>query len=467
VVIITGYGTMEAAIRALKLGGQDFLLKAFTPDDLVTSVQKVLEKKRLIQENLRLKARLPILEISKALMSEINLERLARLALETVQQELKADRVSLMLLDEERQELSISAAFGLSDEVTTTTRVKMGQGLAGLAAQRREPILASEQTEDDPAIRASLAQSDVGSAICVPLLLRDRVLGVLNASRLLGGVLSSSKGGAPFRQDDVDLLSILGGQIAVAIENARLFEQAHQELAERKRAEEALQKSELRLRWLTQQIVTAQEEERHRLSRELHDEAGQALTALTINLDLIQADLPVEADPLRQRIAEAAALTEATMDRIRLLAQDLRPPALDAVGLIPTLEGFCQDFGARTQLHIDYANAELPTLPDAVNISLYRFLQEALTNVAKHANANQVQVALCYDGATVSLSVEDDGQGFDSDKRATMSDLDQPAGMGLLGMQERLDLLGGWLEIESQPGRGTHLVACVPWKEAT
>ena len=232
VIIITGHGTMKVAVRALRSGAQDFLLKPFTPEEFVASVQKVLEKRRLLQENLRLKARLPILEISKALISEMNLERLAQLTLETARHALGAARVSLMLLDEERQELFISAALGLSDEVVATTRVKMGQGLAGLAAQMRKPILLSDQVENDPVIRASLTQSDTGSAICVPLMLKDRVLGVLNVSRPLGA--------DPFRQEDVDLLSILCGQIAVALENARLFEQAQWEIAKRKRMEEEL-----------------------------------------------------------------------------------------------------------------------------------------------------------------------------------------------------------------------------------
>jgi K+-sensing histidine kinase KdpD len=232
VIIITGHGTMKVAVRALRSGAQDFLLKPFTPEEFVASVQKVLEKRRLLQENLRLKARLPILEISKALISEMNLERLAQLTLETARHALGAARGSLMLLDEERQELFISAALGLSDEVMATTRVKMGQGLAGLAAQMRKPILLSDQVENDPVIRASLTQSDTGSAICVPLMLKDRVLGVLNVSRPLGA--------DPFRQEDVDLLSILCGQIAVALENARLFEQAQWEIAKRQRMEEEL-----------------------------------------------------------------------------------------------------------------------------------------------------------------------------------------------------------------------------------
>jgi signal transduction histidine kinase len=237
--------------------------------------------------------------------------------------------------------------------------------------------------------------------------------------------------------------------LALAIQQAHLHEQ--------------VKAGSERLRQLAQQVVTAQEEERRRLSRELHDESGQALTALKIGLDLIRLDLPEEAASLRHRLGEAVALTEATMDQIRLLAQDLRPPALDAVGLDPTLDGFCQDFGERTRLHVRYSGAELPVLSDAVNISLYRFLQEALTNVARHASADQIEVVLGYDGATVSLSVEDDGEGFDV--QAATADPDRPGGIGLLGMQERIELLGGRLVVDSQPGRGTRVVAQIPWEE--
>ncbi len=252
------------------------------------------------------------------------------------------------------------------------------------------------------------------------------------------------------------------------------------DVTERKRAEEELRKhrdhleelvaertAELvganeRLRRLARQVISAQEEERQRLSRELHDEAGQALTALKISQELIQADLPAGSGSLSQRLAEVIALTDVMMEQIRLLAQDLRPPTLDAVGLNPTLEGFCRDFARRTQLSIDYLGAELPVLPEAVNICLYRFLQEALTNVAKYARANQVRVVLSYDAATVHLSVEDDGQGFDKQAVLSFSGRPMGAGIGLLGMQERLDLLGGWLEIESHPGQGTRLAAHIP-----
>jgi two-component system sensor kinase len=225
------------------------------------------------------------------------------------------------------------------------------------------------------------------------------------------------------------------------------------DITRRKRAEEAIQK-------LAKRVVFAQEEERHRLSRELHDEAGQALTALKLSLKLIQGELPLDTAVLHKNLEEAIALTEATTERIRLLALGLRPPALDTVGLNLTLEAFCRDFRRRTQLAIRYQGTEVQGLSDAMNICLYRVLQEALTNVIRHAQASQVEVQLSRDDRTVRLVVADNGRGLEA---APASPLVEPAtGIGLLGMRERLELLGGWLDVESGPGQGLRLVASLP-----
>ncbi len=218
------------------------------------------------------------------------------------------------------------------------------------------------------------------------------------------------------------------------------------DITRRKRAEEGIQR-------LAKRVVLAQEEERRRVSRELHDEAGQALTALKLGLGLIQSELPPEAGALRQNLAEAVALADETKERIRLLAHGLRPPALDTVGLNLTLDAFCRDFSKRTQLPIRYAGAEVRDLSDAMNICLYRVLQEALTNVATHAGATHVDVRLQRDSAIVCLTVADDGRGLTT--RAARLGL----GIGLLGMRERVEMLGGRLDIGSGPGRGTCLVA--------
>jgi signal transduction histidine kinase len=237
----------------------------------------------------------------------------------------------------------------------------------------------------------------------------------------------------------------------------------NRDISERKQVEEMLRAGRERLQILSQRLIEAQETERRRVSRELHDEAGQSLTALKISLELMQADGLAESEKSHQSLQEAVALTNATMQRIRLLAQGLRPPELDVVGLDPTLEDYCHDFAQHTRLLIDYTGTELPALPDEVTICFYRVLQEALTNVAKHAHANHVLVALRCNANTLSLSVEDDGQGFDAQTAVSVSR--QPQSIGLMGMRERLELLGGRLEIKSQPGQGTRLVAYAPWEE--
>ncbi|MBK8900175.1 MAG: sensor histidine kinase [Anaerolineaceae bacterium] len=236
------------------------------------------------------------------------------------------------------------------------------------------------------------------------------------------------------------------------VHRVRIF--AH-DVTARKRAEEALQE-------MARRVVMAQEEERQRISRELHDEAGQALTALKIGLEIIQVEVPSGAEGLRQNLAEAIALTDTTRDRIRQLARGLRPPALDTVGLNLTLEDFCENFGRITQLAIAYEGTPHLRLEDAANICLYRVLQEALTNVAKHAQASQVLVKLWADETAVHLSIVDDGVGFVGQTAVTRP---HSAGLGILGMHERVELLGGHLEIQSVPDEGTRIMARLPLTE--
>jgi PAS domain S-box-containing protein len=230
-------------------------------------------------------------------------------------------------------------------------------------------------------------------------------------------------------------------------------------------------------RWqLAREVIRAQEEERYRVSRELHDEAGQALTALKVSMEMMLADLS-PADPagpglaaadrdidaagrFHKGLVAALALCDSTMSQIRILAHDLRPAALEDLGLNLTLEGFCRDFAERTRMRIEYAGQDIPLIPGEAEICLYRFLQESLTNVAKHANANRVQVALTCQAKVITLSVEDDGCGFDAS--ATRRSQGQNHGIGLLGMEERLVSIGGRLEIESIPGLGARLMAQIP-----
>ena len=258
--------------------------------------------------------------------------------------------------------------------------------------------------------------------------------------------------GSGLCEADVPAVTVLANQVAIAMENARLLDQ--------------VESGREGLRRLARQLVSAQEEERHRLSRELHDELGQALTGLRIGLELLRADCPGELGSVHRRLAELITLADGTADGIRALAQDLRPPELDALGLAPALDEYCHDFAARTHLHVDFHGANLPTVPEEVNVTLYRFLQETLTNVARHAEADHVHVSLSCDARTVSLSVTDDGEGFDPNALLPVTGEPEADGIGLLGLRERLQDVGGWLEIESVPGSGTCVVGHIPRREA-
>ncbi len=221
-----------------------------------------------------------------------------------------------------------------------------------------------------------------------------------------------------------------------------------------------LRKAEKSVQELAKKVVLAQEAERRRVSRELHDEAGQALTVLKISLELLQADLPESKEELLKNLGEAIALINGTRERIRLLARGLHPQTLDTLGLNQSLEELSRTFSRRTQIPVAYTGLDLPDLADAVNICLYRFLQEGLTNVARHAEAKKVQVVLEIVEGIVCLVIQDDGRGLGAKSAASRAR--SHSGMGLAGMQERLELLGGWLDIESDAGQGTRLVACLP-----
>lgn len=217
----------------------------------------------------------------------------------------------------------------------------------------------------------------------------------------------------------------------------------------------ALKQAEQATQVLARRLVHTQEVERHRVSRELHDEAGQALAALKISLQLLLPDSPEEMHPT---LVQAIELVESTRQGIRQIAYGLRPPALDALGLNTSLEHLCTDTTERTHLEVTYQGRDLPPLSDGAEMCLYRFVQEALTNTAVHAEATRAYVRLTTDPDAVRVRVADDGKGMD------VAVLDDPvrAGLGIVGMKERLQLLSGRLEASSLPGRGTEMIAVLP-----
>jgi signal transduction histidine kinase len=210
---------------------------------------------------------------------------------------------------------------------------------------------------------------------------------------------------------------------------------------------------EVRLRQMSSQVLTAQEEERKRIARELHDDTAQALTSVLVRLRLMERSLGDER--LQKGLTELRALTGATLEGVRRLAIDLRPPMLDDLGLEAALQSLVQDFSQRWPIKATFASSRLGRLPVEAELVLYRIVQEALSNVAKHANASTVLVRLTRRGQTLRLLVEDDGCGFDVE--ATKHS--RESGLGLFGMEERLALVGGTLWVNSAVGGGTRVSA--------
>lgn len=220
---------------------------------------------------------------------------------------------------------------------------------------------------------------------------------------------------------------------------------------------ERLEENAQRLQQLSRQILQAQEEERRRLARELHDEAAQALTSLLVHLRLLErAHTPEEA---QQRVQELRLLTAQALEEVRRVALDLRPTILDDLGLGPALAWRVDEFNKLAGMHASITIHGLEQrLPREIELVFYRIGQEALSNVVRHAHAQEVVVTLQRVNGQVTLEIRDDGQGFDP---ATVHG-DNGQGFGLMGMAERLAMIDGHLRIESAPGRGTGLVAQAP-----
>jgi signal transduction histidine kinase len=207
---------------------------------------------------------------------------------------------------------------------------------------------------------------------------------------------------------------------------------------------------------MAERVIAAQEEERQRISRELHDDLGQALTTHLLALRTLQEDLANPATELFEHLQALYDQTYEILGKIRRLAKDLRPPVLDTLGLKLAMQTYCTEFTRRTNLPVAFeTDPSLPVLPDVYNITLYRVLQEALTNILKHAGASQIWVDLSIEDKMITLTVQDDGHGFIKGEA--------PAnGIGLAGLQERLTVAGGKLSISSTPKRGTILSAQFP-----
>jgi len=270
----------------------------------------------------------------------------------------------------------------------------------------------------------------------VPLMAGNKVIGCLT--------LNSRQVGA-YSQVEAVLAQAFANQATVAIQNAQLFEQ--------------VRAGHNQLQSLSHRLVQVQETERRHIARELHDEAGQALTSLMVGLRLLEREVG-NPETVIKHVTQLKSMTNDVLENLHRLAMDLRPASLDHLGLTAALRQYIETFSNQHGLKMQFEVVgldDLPRLPPAVETNVYRIVQEALTNVVRHAQATRIDVLLEQRGDQMVAIVEDDGIGFDAEAAR------QSGRLGLLGMRERAEMLGGTLAVESTLGSSTTIYVEVPY----
>ncbi|MFA0783887.1 MAG: hypothetical protein YYHSYBAR_002278 [Candidatus Fervidibacter sacchari] len=317
--------------------------------------------------------------------------------------------------------------------------LKVNRTPFAICMQERKSVILSEISVEKAKtpFERWLARRGFRSLIAVPVALGEQVLGVIFAAAVQPDA---------FSRDDLTFLQTVSDHVAVALANARLL----QELREKERIRGLL----------LNKVVTAQEEERKRISHELHDQIGQLLTALLIQLQLLERDLSEPS--LKDRLKVLKQLAEEISIHLHHIAWELRPPALDELGLLAALERVTEEWSKRFNIPCEFeANGAFNgRVEPEVAIGVFRIVQESLTNIAKHARATHARVTVQQENGELVVTVEDNGVGFRV--KDVMRHPDENKRLGLLGMMERAAMLSGKLDIESKPGKGTKVQLRIP-----
>ncbi|MBZ0276024.1 MAG: GAF domain-containing protein [Anaerolineae bacterium] len=298
------------------------------------------------------------------------------------------------------------------------------------------PYLVEDYPADSLADSSLVKLFHVRSAICVPIVnSQDQVMGCVELHNKHGGQEA-------FTWSDIAFLESLSNSTAVVLDNARLLQE--------------LEQQRVQLKALSAHNINLMEEERQRIARELHDESGQILIGIKLGLQVLRHKIPAEHIPIHDEIDQLCDQINQSTIQLKSIAQALRPPILDELGLEAALRQLAGDFDRRCGIPAQYKVVKpIARLSSEVETACYRIVQEALTNIARHAHANRVVIAITHVQSVLEISIRDNGCGF-------VTTCERPTSLGLLGMQERAITLGGELQIESQPGKGTQITVRIP-----
>jgi signal transduction histidine kinase len=394
----------------------------------IWSIEAQARQKSLHQEAAsRLRA---LSQVTAQITSELELDKILPQVLQIATALVGADGGGIALSDRDGRSIHYPYLDNLPWQLRDLA-IPLGSGAAGEAMTTGHPVIL-ENYQHYPGAIPAFARAGLTSVVSIPIVSRERSFGAIT--------LASVHGTKRFSEADIDLLTSFGRQAGIAIENARLYD---------------------RMRFYARQIIQAQEEERERIARELHDETIQMLIVVSRRLELL-ANLP---EPLpeaaRQLLASVQELLRSTQKGVRRFAQGLRPPTLEHLGLVAATRGMVNDLIETDEITASFqVRGDARRLAPEEELTLFRIAQEALRNARQHAGASRIEVRLAFCPDRVRLTVNDNGRGFDVPRRT--DDLVTLGKLGLIGMDERAQSLGGTLTLQSRPGEGTTILADIP-----
>ena len=408
---------------------------------IVELKRNVTEERRTKESLVRRNQQLSILnEIALTVNQSLNLEDILGRALDGMLRLAHIDVGAVFLQDEVEGELKLMAYRGLSEEAARlAAHIGLLDGSCGGVLETGQVVIVPDIGRFRGPRARSLQRKELRTLVHVPLTAKGCTLGSL---------CIGTHRAREFDPAEQEMLNAIGSHIAVAIDNARLYA-------------EVQHKEQVRGQ-LFKQAIGAQEEERRRIARELHDDTSQALTAL-----LYAAEEGLDTTDLagvHKKLAGMRDLAQRTLDGVHKLIFDLRPTMLDHLGLVPALRWYAQSRlePKGTRVIIEQVG-EAPRLPPEMETCLFRVVQEAVNNIVRHAAARNVSILFNLSDRAVTAYIEDDGIGFDPIELTTLSE--SPRGLGLMSMRERVELVGGALDIDSSPGAGTRIHISVPLLE--
>jgi signal transduction histidine kinase len=432
-------------LRADSVAGS--LTVALGPGDTLTLVQRqaltsfartignladMIEQLTLTQHSLEQLSFLR--ETSQALTSTLDLRQVLDNTMELATKILGAQASTLMLIDEETNELVFDIPYGEKRELLRSYRMSMEEGIAGWVATHGEPAIVNEAPGDERFSNGTDARTGflTQSVICVPLQIKNRTIGVLE-------VLNKASNHG-FNDDDLRLLSTLAAQAATAIETARLYRSLREE---------------------RDKILRVQEEARRSLARDLHDSTLQSLSSISMGLDYVKQLFKHQPATAADELDQVQQLVSQALREARALLFELRPIVLETQGLVSALETYVDQLSGEGAPLFHFDNGGFDgRLPPDVEATAFIVVQEAVNNARKHSNPENIWLTLSPEEGSLLLTVEDDGCGFDKD--AADKNSKRGGHLGLVSMRERADLIEAQLSIESSPGEGTRISLRIP-----